>query len=806
MSTAPGVYRGICTDNVDPLGLGRIRVQVPQVMGPSVTGWALPAWSLHDLTVWPQDRVPKAGVGVWVLFEGPDRLTWIAIYGEQEFVVADSPALYVTDMEWEFPGLPEEEPADIQGTLLSAAGPPNPLPRVWFRKAPLESGPWEDVLSAPVDPKGVWEFQYSRPAGEIEWWYRTDFEGHDPFTASTTGAVKMRNTATTTTWTVPSPLWQKPVAVAGQTKSVIGLDVEGRTVELRIKRNNVFVKEVSALTDADGLWSMNWTRKKSDTAALEIKAVHVGDPDLDRSETPVAVIPKVQVPVLLTWSVPPFTYNVPASITGTIWTAEYGIPAPSTLQFWRKTSWADWEKAVDVYPGPTGAWQFTYTSLDGEAEYAMVYPGYGPWAYAETPHEFRTVSTGVTVTAPTLPTALVRGTAFQATGKVTYSGGKAVTEGQVALEWRYTYGSDLTWKQSSAPNVGLSGTGGYTFSHPALTVVGPTEWRVKYLGTPAYLPGTSAATAKTVNLSAPVLSTGTIGHTNASMSWTAVAGAAEYEVHHRQSTGAAWAFTTTTGLTESRTGYGYDTNHYYQVRARVLGAAGTWIYGAFSNTISGNTGHPEVWKSSNGDVGREQLCTASGSWSEYYGWSAAQVNNRVYQGYYTNANVSWYGVMTYDYAGFQNWVRANWGQDVLDNFWATHTFIYMKRVGDKDNGPGKGDWSIYPRWYVTDSLPNSGGRPALAGGDDRGGRGIGDFYYGNADWVELQAHWGKHVLRNENLGGNGGVYTSRSLALYYGGTYHYGAFAGPNDPGFCKMHFYFQWHFLSVAGAAAKWN
>jgi uncharacterized protein involved in type VI secretion and phage assembly len=65
-----GKYRGQVTDNVDPLGNGRLQVRVPQVLG--------------DVTVWAQPCVPYAGpqlgwytmpeidTGVWVEFEAGD--------------------------------------------------------------------------------------------------------------------------------------------------------------------------------------------------------------------------------------------------------------------------------------------------------------------------------------------------------------------------------------------------------------------------------------------------------------------------------------------------------------------------------------------------------------------------------------------------------------------------------------------------------------------------------------------------------------------------------------------------------------
>ena len=78
--TAPsffGKFRGVVTDNLDPLMIGRVRARVPDVMGERDSGWALPCAPFGG------DRtgffaVPKVGAGVWVEFEhgDPDYPIW----------------------------------------------------------------------------------------------------------------------------------------------------------------------------------------------------------------------------------------------------------------------------------------------------------------------------------------------------------------------------------------------------------------------------------------------------------------------------------------------------------------------------------------------------------------------------------------------------------------------------------------------------------------------------------------------------------------------------------------------------------
>ena len=67
-----GVYKGICTNNNDPEGLGRIKAIVPQVFGNGTTesGWAWP--SLPSTTQTEKIATPNPNQGVWIVFEGGD--------------------------------------------------------------------------------------------------------------------------------------------------------------------------------------------------------------------------------------------------------------------------------------------------------------------------------------------------------------------------------------------------------------------------------------------------------------------------------------------------------------------------------------------------------------------------------------------------------------------------------------------------------------------------------------------------------------------------------------------------------------
>jgi len=73
-----GKYRGLVVNNVDPLSLGRLQAQVPEVLGEVPTGWAVPCAPYAG----PQAgffAIPPPGAGVWIEFEAGDtsRPIWV---------------------------------------------------------------------------------------------------------------------------------------------------------------------------------------------------------------------------------------------------------------------------------------------------------------------------------------------------------------------------------------------------------------------------------------------------------------------------------------------------------------------------------------------------------------------------------------------------------------------------------------------------------------------------------------------------------------------------------------------------------
>jgi hypothetical protein len=66
-----GKYRGVVTDNQDPLFIGRVRAKVPDVLGETESGWAM-ACTPFAGNGSGFFAIPDVGVGVWIEFEHGD--------------------------------------------------------------------------------------------------------------------------------------------------------------------------------------------------------------------------------------------------------------------------------------------------------------------------------------------------------------------------------------------------------------------------------------------------------------------------------------------------------------------------------------------------------------------------------------------------------------------------------------------------------------------------------------------------------------------------------------------------------------
>lgn len=86
-----GKFRGTVINNVDPTFMGRLLVEVPDVMSLTPSSWAVPCVPLAGPTGPPMGAymVPPMGAGVWIEFEqgDPDHPIWVGCrWGSQSDV------------------------------------------------------------------------------------------------------------------------------------------------------------------------------------------------------------------------------------------------------------------------------------------------------------------------------------------------------------------------------------------------------------------------------------------------------------------------------------------------------------------------------------------------------------------------------------------------------------------------------------------------------------------------------------------------------------------------------------------------
>ncbi|CAH1905574.1 VgrG protein [Candidatus Nitrotoga sp. HW29] len=76
-----GKYRGMVLNNVDPMQMGRLQIQVPDVAGFIPTTWAMPCVPLAGINM-GMFALPMIGSGVWVEFEqgNSDHPIWVGCF------------------------------------------------------------------------------------------------------------------------------------------------------------------------------------------------------------------------------------------------------------------------------------------------------------------------------------------------------------------------------------------------------------------------------------------------------------------------------------------------------------------------------------------------------------------------------------------------------------------------------------------------------------------------------------------------------------------------------------------------------
>lgn len=81
MSKLFGKYRGSVLSNIDPLQMGRLMVQIPDVANVIPSTWAMPCVPFGGIQA-GMYALPAVGAGVWVEFEqgNPDFPIWVGCF------------------------------------------------------------------------------------------------------------------------------------------------------------------------------------------------------------------------------------------------------------------------------------------------------------------------------------------------------------------------------------------------------------------------------------------------------------------------------------------------------------------------------------------------------------------------------------------------------------------------------------------------------------------------------------------------------------------------------------------------------
>jgi len=115
-----GKYRGIVIQNIDPLRIGRLMVQIPDVSNVIPSTWAMPCVPFAGIQS-GFFAVPEIGSGVWIEFEqgNPDYPIWVGCYWGS---AADVPAMALAAP----PGLQQVVVQTTEQNMLLISDVPGP--------------------------------------------------------------------------------------------------------------------------------------------------------------------------------------------------------------------------------------------------------------------------------------------------------------------------------------------------------------------------------------------------------------------------------------------------------------------------------------------------------------------------------------------------------------------------------------------------------------------------------------------------------------------------------------------------------
>jgi uncharacterized protein involved in type VI secretion and phage assembly len=115
-----GKYRGVVLNNVDPMQMGRLMIEVPDVTGLAPSSWAMPCVPIAGIQN-GMVALPIIGSGVWVEFEqgDPDYPIWTGCFWG---TAAEIPALALT-VPPAVPGITFQTPLQNGITINDVPGP-----------------------------------------------------------------------------------------------------------------------------------------------------------------------------------------------------------------------------------------------------------------------------------------------------------------------------------------------------------------------------------------------------------------------------------------------------------------------------------------------------------------------------------------------------------------------------------------------------------------------------------------------------------------------------------------------------------
>jgi len=124
-----GKYRGMVLDNIDPLQLGRLMVQVPDVSNVLPSTWAMPCLPFAGIQSGFY-TVPDIGSGVWIEFEqgNIDYPIWVGCYWG---TAADLPALALAAP----PGVQQVVVQTSEQNMLMVSDVPGPTGGILLKTA-----------------------------------------------------------------------------------------------------------------------------------------------------------------------------------------------------------------------------------------------------------------------------------------------------------------------------------------------------------------------------------------------------------------------------------------------------------------------------------------------------------------------------------------------------------------------------------------------------------------------------------------------------------------------------------------------